>query len=67
MIEKQKMNAMAKPFPTSLVVLLKDAVIAITREMSTAIMMPVIQSVFFLPQLSTKYRQTTLAIGPTIP
>jgi hypothetical protein len=61
------MKAIAKPFPTSLLVLLNDAVMAITSDISTVMMMPVIQSVFFLTQLSTKYKQTTFVMGPTIP
>lgn len=53
-IEKQKIKAIPNPFPTALSVWLNEAVMAITRLISIAIIIPVIQRVFLLPQLSTK-------------
>lgn len=66
-IEKQKIKAIEKPFATSLVVFEKHAVNAMTIDISIVIIIPVIQRVFFLPHLSTKYKHMTFAIGPTIP
>lgn len=67
MILKQKMKAIVNPCPTLFVDVAYFAVKAMMRDISIAMMMPVIHIVGLRPHLSTNMRQMMFAAGPTIP